>query len=105
MYRIITLKKKKLYNVAYSPTLIYSQVLTKADGYDCEIKINRCTYVADIDNKIIFEGDIIEDENQEQFEVKYIFGRWVLESNKKFINGLDYINKKFKIIKNIYLQD
>lgn len=100
MYRIITLKKNKLYNIAYSPTLIYSQALTKADSYDCEIKINRCTYLSDINNHIIFENDIIEDENGEEFIVKYDYG-WKLEPNKKSINELD---KKCKITKNIYVQ-
>ena len=88
MFRIVMLKNDKIQDVIYSPRLVYPQT-------EYEVRVDRCTYKSDINNHLIFENDVIEDENQEQYLVEYNQKRWILKSKKKSINELD--NKKYKI--------
>lgn len=117
LYRFVTFKKDnkddwKLSSINYSPRLSYGQKETnvsptaKVGTYI--LNIDRSTNKLDIDCKLIFENDIIENESKEKFVVtrgnKDIRFSYINTLTGKVLDPESVDNIKWRVIGNTYLK-
>lgn len=115
LYRVVTFKKDdcdwKLNNIGYTPRLSYGKKTTNVEPTakigTYKLFIDRSTNKLDVNGKLIFENDIVEDETKARFFVK----RGNIDQRFKYMNvssgecldQLEVDDRVWKVVNNLYL--